>query len=234
LPQSTTTATPAPIPYQLKREPGRGWLFEHRGFTAHIAEDGAVRFDDRHGEVGLALPLPLPLPPGTPTLEGTVRGLVNPHARPRATTPIEQVGPIPHMSPYRPDPTEACVYPDPCFFVARVLLVNVAGTFDLTDEIMRLRHKDPYRNQKASFLASTAAFRQELARRAAVRAREQALEELRRRLDAIDHDVRLGPADRRRAYAAAAADLDPDPVVAAPARALIDALLRARADAGAR
>jgi hypothetical protein len=233
LPTPTATTTPAAAHYPLKRESGRGWVFEHSGFVARIAEDGAVRFDDRHGELHLVLPLPMAVPPGTPTLEGTLRGLVNPHARARSIAPVEQVGPIPRMSPYRPDPTEWCTYPNPCYFVASVTLVNVAGTFDLTDEILRLRHRDPYRNQKATFLASTAAFRQDLARRAVARAQAQALEDLRRRLDAIDHEQHLGPEGRRRAYDALAGELDLDPVIAGPARALIDARRHARAsDAG--
>jgi hypothetical protein len=234
LPGAAARTAPAAAQYPLRREAG-GWVFEHSGFAAHITEDGAVRFDNRHGELHLALPLPLPLPPGTPTLEGTVRGLVNPRARPRPAPPPEQVGPLPHLSPYRPDPTEWCTYPNPCFFVAPVTLVNVAGTFDLTDEILRLRHKDPYRNQKASFLASTAGFRQDLQRRAAARAQQHALEDLRQRLDAIERDPHLGPAERRRAYQDLAAELDVDPAVAGRARALIGERLRAfPPDAGAR
>jgi hypothetical protein len=234
LPGPSTVSRPSAPPFPLRREPGRGWVYEHPAFYARIAEDGSVRFQDRHGELHLALPLPLPLPEGTPTLEGSLRRLVNPSARrrPPPTSP-EVPAPVPRMSPYRPDPFEWCVYPQPCFFTAAVTFVNVAGTFDLTDEILRLTHKDPYRNLKASFLASTLAFRQELGARASERARTQALEDLRRRLDAIGNDRRLGPNERTAAMRALAEDLDP--VAAAPARALIEARLHGPpSDGGAR
>jgi len=216
----------SPPGLELRREPGKGWVYQHPGFTARVAEDGSVRFDDRHGEIHLALPVPLPMPEGTPTLEGSLRKLVNPHApaRPRPSF-VEPSLPVPHLSPYRPDPTEWCRYPNPCFYTAAVMLVTAVGTFDLNDEILRLAHKDPYRNQKAAFLASTLAFRQELGRRAASRAQVQALDELRRRLDAIDGDPQLGPEARRAAIKALGDDLDPDPAIAAPARALIEARL---------
>jgi len=199
---------PAQTALKLRREPGKGWVYEHAGFVARVAEDGTVEFKDRHGEIHLAWPLPLPLPEGTGTRAGTV-------------TPVER------MSPYRPSPSEDCRYPHPCAFVARIMYINARGTFDLNDEILRLAKQDPYRNQKAAFLGATLAFRQELGQRAAARARARALEELRRRLDRIDKDPQLDAAERRAALQALADDLDPDPQVAAPARALIDARLAA-------
>jgi len=214
LPSGPAPQRPAPPGLELRREPGKGWVYQHAGFIARVAEDGSVRFEDRHGEIHLALPVPLPLPEGTPTLEGSLRKLANPHARPRPAAPPPEAGlPVPPMSPYRPDPTEWCRYPNPCFYSAAVMLVAAAGSFDLTDEIMRLRHKDPYRNQKAIFLASTLTFRQELGRRAASRAQAAALDELRRRLDAIE---------------ALRDELDPDPAISGPARALIDARLQGK------
>jgi hypothetical protein len=225
LPSSTARQSRAAPGLALRREPGKGWVYEHPGFLARVAEDGTVRFEDRHGEIHLALPLPLPLPEGTPTLEGTLRKLGK--SRPRPRTPAPELPPMPleRMSPYRPSPSEWCVYPHPCFFVARIVLINAVGTFDINDEILRLNGQDPYRNQKAAFLGSTLTFRQELGQRASVRAREKALNELRARLVEIDEDPRLDPQARRAAIQALADDLDPDPAVAAPARALLDAHL---------
>lgn len=116
----------------------------------------------------------------------------------------------------------------PCYFNAAVLSIAVQGTFDLTDEILRIGKNDPYRNQKAAFLASTREFRQELGARAARRAQAHALDELRKRLDAIDADRTLDAAARRTTIQALAAELDPDPRVAGPARALIDARLEGK------
>jgi hypothetical protein len=224
---ATTPPRRAVSGLELRREPGRGWVYEHAGFLARVAEDGTVRFEDRHGSVRLVLPVPLPMPEGTATLEGSLRKLANPHARARPPS-AEPTLPMPRMSPYRPDPTEWCRYPNPCFFTASIMLVTVAGTFDVNDEILRLGHQDPYRNQKAAFLASTLAFRQELGKRARSRAQAQALDELRRRLDAIEADPQLGPEARRAAMQALADELDPDPAIAAPARALIEARLQGK------
>lgn len=226
LPGPTTGPAQAATGLQLRREPGKGWVYEHAGFVARVAEDGTVEFRDRHGEIHLALPIPLPMPEGTQTLEGTLRKLANPNARPRSPTAEPRL-PLERMSRYRPSPSDACRYPHPCVFVARIMLVNVAGTFDVNDEILRLSGKDPYRNQKAAFLGSTLAFRQELGQRAATRARTRALDELRQRVAAIDKDPQLTPAARRAAIRALIDDLDPDPAVAAPARELIEARLAA-------
>lgn len=234
LPGATATATvPRGNAYELRREKGKGWVHDAGGFVARIGEDGSVRFADKSVSIGFALPLPMPFPAGTETLEGTLRKL-NPRARPRRVEPAPPTPDVvPRMSPYRPAPHDWCTYPHPCFFQARVLLINARGSFDVTDEIMRLGKQDPYRNQKAGFLASTASFRQELVARASTRARAQALDELRQRLDAIERDGGLTPAQRRAAIEALAADLDPDPAVAAPARALIEERLSPKPDAGA-
>lgn len=113
LPGAPTAKRPAQG-LELRREPGKGWVYEHAGFVARVSEDGEVRFDDRHGNVYLALPIPLPMPEGTATLEGSLRKLVNPRARPRppAATP-ESPSLLPSMSPDRPDPLEWCRYPHP-------------------------------------------------------------------------------------------------------------------------
>ena len=74
--------------------------------------------------------------------------------------------PIPTVTPYRPDPREACQYPQPCFFNASLLPLSIRGGFDLTDELMRLGGQDPYRYAKAQFLAGTRELRIRMAARA--------------------------------------------------------------------
>jgi hypothetical protein len=237
LPPATAASLPLPAghQYRLQREPGHGWSYDDSRFGARIAEDGSVSFTDHHGTLGLLLPLPEPLPEGTPTLVGTLRGLkgrnLRPAPLPRGASPA--AGPVARLSPDRPDPTELCVYPRPCSFQAAVILVPIAGTFDLTDEIMRLGHTDPYRSLKAQFLASTADFRHQMRDRARARDDARALAELRARLDAIARERR--PVSERQAeMRSLAEDLDPTAINAAPARALVEARVRAlTADAGA-
>jgi hypothetical protein len=214
--------------YRLERDPGKGWRYDDARFGARIGEDGSVSFADHHGTIGLLLPLPLPLPEGTPSLESALRGLKGRNLRP-APLPsgtgilVSPPGTPPRMSPYRPSPSEECVYPRPCFFQAGVMFLTVAGTFDLTDEILRLGHSDPYRAQKAQFLASTAAFRLDLRTRTQNKLRERALAELRVRLGAIAHEGRPR-ADQVAEMRALEEDLDA--ATAAPARTLIDAAIR--------
>jgi hypothetical protein len=215
---------PALRRYPLRRDGARGWVLDDARFGARIAEDGTVTFTQGHGTVLFPLlPLPLPMPEGTPTLEGSLRKLDPAHRRPPPR--IEIQGPLPTITPYRPDPSEVCVYPNPCHFQASIFLVNVAGTFDVTDEILRLGHNDPYRNLKAQFMASTADFRAELRQRAQHKAQQQALAALRARLDAIAGERRPA-AERQAAMRALEDELDPDPAVAGPARTLIEARLR--------
>jgi hypothetical protein len=241
LPPPTAAAAVAPPGhrYRLQREPGKGWLYDNAHFAARIAEDGTVSFSDHHGAIGLLLPLPQPLPEGTPTLLGALRDLKGRNARPAAlprgaAPPPPSASPVPRVSPYRPDPTELCVYPRSCFFQAAVMFVTVAGSFDVTDEIMRLGHSDPYASAKAQFLASTADFRRELVDRARAHDGERALAELRLRLDAIAHQ-RRPVAERQAAMRALEDDLDPQAVGATSAHALIEARVRALApDAGSR
>ncbi len=221
LPQAPASTTRGPA-FRLRREPGHGWVLQDARFGARIAEDGMVTFTARHGSIGILLPVPLPLPEGTPSVEGWIRGGRR-KARPE---PPPALDPVPRMSPYRPDPGDACVYPRSCFFDAHVLLINTGGTFDLSDEILRLGRKDPHRQQKAEFLAWTADLRRQLAQRARGQARTQALAELRGRLDAIAGSG-LSVPERRAAMQGLADDLDPDPAVSGPARALIEARIQA-------
>jgi hypothetical protein len=238
LPPPTSAAAPLPAGhhYRLQREPGRGWSYDDSRFGARISEDGSVSFTDHHGTLGLLLPLPQPLPEGTPTLVGALGGLRGRHLRP---APLPKGAPPPtagpsQLSPNRPDPAELCVYPRPCSFQSAVMLVTIAGTFDLTDEIMRLGHTDPYRSLKAQFLASTADFRREVRDRARARDDARALAELRARLDAIARE-RRPVAERQAEMRALAEDLDSQAIDAAPARALVEARVRSlAADAGAR
>ena len=71
-----------------------------------------------------------------------------------------------------------------------------AVRFDLTDQYLHLRRKDPARDAKADFLSSTFDLRMKLALEARHELREAALRELPARLDALWADPRLTPAER--------------------------------------
>jgi hypothetical protein len=180
-----------PPPYALKpAKDGSGDLVaEVPAFTARIAPDGTVRFEDHPRNLSLRPPwLPAPTPAGTPTLEGLIREKlkVGPvqlavpadSERPR---PLDSI--IPQASPYRPG--IVCVYPMPCYLGLRPMPLNTTGNFDLADELERQHGRDPQRQEKARFLAET----RELRIQFAVRANKERLVEQWNRLPDILHAI---------------------------------------------
>lgn len=184
-------------------------VYDGDGFTARIARDGSVALRDRHFGVTL-LPLLLgvkrtaPPKPPVPSLEEVIRGHRAAPPLPPSETELERSStgygsrlPIPEVTPYRPDPREACQYPKECFFQAGTVLVSVSTTFDLTDELMRLAGEDPYRVEKARFLTETRELRAKLAARAQAQALGRSARELGARIDATLCDSNRSVADRR-------------------------------------
>ena len=133
----------------------------------------------------------------------------------------------PRITPYRPDPNEGCRYPAPCFFESRVL-VFVAGTFDVTDELMRLFGQDPYRYEKARFMKATEAMRVGFAARAQADDLRKASAQLRPRLEEIAGDEQRTEAERRAIIEALANEMDVTTAEGRQARATIDEFLRTR------
>jgi hypothetical protein len=118
--------------------------------------------------------------------------------------------PVHNPSRYRPDPREACAYGDPCFWYGDPLLTSAPGQFDATDEIMRFNGKDPYRYDKALFLAGTREVRIGMAVRAAAADVRRAAAELDGKLIEIGCDETRSRAERRAILSALAAELDGD------------------------
>jgi hypothetical protein len=213
-----TSAKPAPPDeYRLRRasDGSDDLIYEASGFVARIARDGAVRFRDRHVTNLSLLPfLPKPgMRPGVPSLEDVLRGLGrrrggDPNGP--APDPIanETLSPSTTFSRFRPDPREICQYPNPCFASAPVTLINVSGTLDITDELMRMAHQDPYRFQKARFLTATREMRIRMAGRAHAEDVVLSGAELPRTLERIGCDESLSPADRRAIIQALRAEID--------------------------
>jgi hypothetical protein len=205
--------------YELRRAPNGDLVHEARGFTARIAPDGSVSFRDRHLTLSLLPLLPRARGPrgpitSVPSLEAVIRNHGNPP--PPAPADVAQESsiaygarlPSPTVTPYRPDPREACSYPAPCFFAAAVVLVSVNGEFDLTDELMRLAGQDPYRFAKARFLAGTRDLRARLSARAHAEDLRRSLVDLPERLTLIACDDQRSEAERRAVLEALRAELD--------------------------
>jgi hypothetical protein len=220
--------------YKLTRaKDGSGELtYDAAGFTARVARDGSVTFHDK----GFGLKL-LPLlrtralrPPvmGVPSLFSVIQN--GGRLEPTAPLDVQQDAannygahlPIPTLTPYRPDPREACMYPRPCFFDAQTLLLTADATLDLTDEVMRLAGQDPYRYDKARFLTGTRELRTRLAARAHADDLRGSMADLPRRLTAIQCDDRLSAADRRAILRQLRAELDPTTDEGRAAAATID------------
>jgi hypothetical protein len=227
--------------YELRpAKDGTGDLvYEATAFTARVARDGAARFVDKH--IGLAkgwslIPfIPLPMPSGRPSLQGVVLDFLGKRrgAPPRPPDgnepPPDPPMPVPNVSRYRPDPREACRYPQACYFQP-VPTVGVTGSFDLTDELLRFNGEDPYRREKALFLAATREQRAGMAARAVAADVRRASAELGATLAAIACDERRSVAERRAVIEALRGELDGDTPAAREAQAAIARFLSTRFD----
>jgi hypothetical protein len=138
-------------------------------FTARVAPNGDVRFEDHPAKLSLRPPLPEPVRPGTPTIESVLRGRLKilPSSADRGFEDRPEYRPhdsvIPTPSPYHPDVREECQHPRPCHLDLKPLYFNAGGKFDLTDTLERLRGREPNRYEKARFLALTRELRIQMA-----------------------------------------------------------------------
>jgi hypothetical protein len=174
-------------------------LYDEAGFSVRIARDGAVKFRDRRvGMLGLLEPfLPKSGPRNVPSLFATINSLAHKRDIPQADDMAQTEDRyliIPNQSRYRPDPREAC---RACERPVDVVLPGVAGRFDLSDELVRFSHQDPYRYQKAKFLAATRDRRVEMAAKAHAHNLERALAELPASLEHIACDDGRSRPERR-------------------------------------
>jgi len=189
--------------YGLRRY-GKGYLWENQQFEAQVAPDGLVTFKAKHGSVvgsllgfklfskneqgrdrkpgmGAAPYLPGPLTKGA-------RGTAPPPPAPEENErTIDQTVRCPEHSGCETPPQDRMIS-----------IVNVRGTFDLTDEIMRGLGKDPYRLEKARFLSATFEFRIKLAIEFRKQNLKRALDHLPQYLDDLWGDGRYSARERRR------------------------------------
>jgi hypothetical protein len=207
--------------YQLRRlKNGTGDLmYESPAWKARVARDGSVSFHDKHISIDLAPWFFRPKvfrPPimGVPSLQTALRGAAPlpppppPEVQEQSAVNYNAGLPVPAMTPYRPDPSEACQYPRPCFFQAELVLLDVSGIADVTDELIRLSGQDPYRFAKARFLLGTRELRIRLAARAHADDLRNSTAELPHLLTTIACNDRLSPRDRRAIIEALRQELD--------------------------
>ena len=160
---------PASFTLKPAKDGSKDLIAETPTFVARIAPDGGVRFEDQPRKLSLDPAwLPSPVRPGTETLESylsrKLKRLPPPMWETNQPQSREPESVIPHMSDYRADPRDDCdQHPRPCHLGLKPKILNLTGKFDLTDELERLRGNDPYRSEKARFLAETRELRIQLA-----------------------------------------------------------------------
>lgn len=225
--------------YELEGERD-GLIYRGDHFTAHVAPDGSVRFDDKGG-VPFQMPWPSPLPAGTPTLAGMLRGLLS--KRPVQTRAPSRVGdfpdePPPQTTAYIPpnwaDPRELCQdSKSHCFFDQNKIKVKAVLFTDWELRLVGYPKKTPHREEKAHFLAATAPLRDHMAEAAHAEDLKAALWDLPALLEKVWSSNRDKPEEGRRLlyelWSEYAASPDAN---AAPACATILGFIRRRLPAG--
>lgn len=189
-------------------------LYQGNGFSARVAADGSVSFSDKN-LTGLS---PIPFWPmdarmGVPSLQSSMVSLLKGRRPPKpppseldvGLPPPETKQVNPDVSRYRPDPRENC---RECAFNSLAVPANGLARFDVADQLERFSGKDPFRYQKAVFLAATHEQRVQMAARTHARMIRQASAELPARLQGIACDARLTYRERRGIIAALAAEMD--------------------------
>lgn len=186
--------------YRLRPD-GAGYVYDDPRFQARVARDGVVTFKDKRSQIAFPVFPHLDLlkraRPAGPTLESTLRDLLNPGKR-RKPAPEVEVGPP--LPPGKIVRTEACSRGtcDSADLSEKPNAVEVGGSFDLTDEIMRAHGQDPYAYEKARFLSSTFEMRMKMAIEARKADLKASLDDLPQRLDELLGDERYSPRERRR------------------------------------
>jgi hypothetical protein len=220
--------------YELRPQPGGGYRYEDGRFTAVVAPDGHVTFDDKRLPTKVyKLPfLPDPHPEGTPTLEGAFKGLLGRHQAPPPELQVRRPPEIPAPPPIDQGPeTWRDRERNRAFRQGALPLVLVKGKGDITDEYYRLMGEDPYRYEKARFLSATFEMRVAMAAKALVHDLRRSLHALPDRLDGIWTDRSQPPAAHRRIFCALWAELSNDDKSVEAARVILT-FVRTRLPAG--
>jgi hypothetical protein len=223
----------APAAYLLRAVKDGAFSYEEEAWRATIAEDGSVRFVDRHVTIdNLSLgPIKYRSVPksGVPSLWTWLHEGGGHNVPPDPWTTMR--API---SPYHADPRAGCLQRDACFLVPigpDAASVGVGGVLDLTDEYMRWMKQDPYRRDKARFLAATFEMRVNMAARHHARLTRASLIELPARLETLWADPARPPVEKRHLLWSLWTEMS-DAGEGAAARATIERFIRQRLPRG--
>ena len=208
---------------------GQGYVYQDSKFEARVAPDGTVSFKDKHIGASLFTPFSWIGKSRAQQQQLADRGARDPAAYRR--TPWV-APPEPSSSPRTMPQEEVCPPSSSCYFPQRSSLLQVTGSFDLTDEIMRALGKDPYAFDKARFLSATFEFRIKLAIEARKAAMRKALDHLPEYIDEVWADQRYSPRERRRILFELWYETDRTPDVDHAAQ-MIGAFIRRRLRCGA-
>jgi hypothetical protein len=179
------------------RKWGEGYMYQDQKFEARVAPDGTVSFKDKHLNASLFTPF---------SWIGKTRAQQRQQALPERTgrDPVAYRH-TPWIAPHEPRSSardvpqaEICPPSSSCYALPVTMAVEVTGTFDLTDEIIRGLGKDPDALDKARFLSATFEFRMKLAIAQRKRQMRKALDDLPQSLDDLWADGRYSPRERRR------------------------------------
>jgi hypothetical protein len=191
--------------YRLEPEKD-GLVYRGPKFTAHIARDGAVRFDNKV-PIKSFLPLPIPLAPGTPTLGSLIKDHLT--GRPRKTTPPpSEPGPPPQVVNQNPSiwPSAgelskmdcANPYDHHCHYPKAPVQASGGTMVDWERYLLGLPKKEAFREEKARFLATTEPIRTSMAAEAHAEDLKAALWDLPTLVEKIWSKTDYPPAERRR------------------------------------
>lgn len=213
-------------------------VYEATGFTARVAPDGSVRFTDKRTTGKSPIPWwPMKTMMPVPSLQSSLTNLLKGKGPPPQSPTEEDVGLappvtkqlIPEVSRYRPDAREGCR--ECAAFNELAVPIQGFGRFDLTDELVLFSKRDPYRQQKAFFLASTRDRRIEMAVRTHAVNIRRANSELPAQLEGIACADQLTYKERRAILVALGREMDTTTPEGASASKLIAGYV-AQFDAG--
>jgi hypothetical protein len=181
--------------YDLRKW-GEGYLYQDSKIEARVAPDGTVSFKDRKAATEPFRPFSWIGKTRDQQRQQTIDRFDRDPVAYRRTPWIAPPDPPQHARDVPQQ--EICPPHSPCYAPPTHMILEVRGSFDLTDELMRALGKDPKALDKARFLSATFEFRIQLAVEERKRLMKKALDDLPGYLGDLWADERYSPRERRR------------------------------------